>query len=208
MQNDVWNFFQNDPEFAANIEIDESGYFVCSNWWENTDTQAVMCMGAIQGEKISDAEIIANAVKVLTGRKEYDYCKGIDAYDAWKNALLQDIEFSVTDNLFILFEKMLCQMDAMTCVADGRNNAALFFRNLAKADEENKEKCIKIAEAFTKTGELMEKMRNLFGDASDMEGQMEKLADKSVRTEVCKLIDLAKKSDAEALALMKSVSMR
>lgn len=203
-----WNFFQNDPEFASNIEIDESGYFVCNNWWENTDTQAVMCMGAIQGEKISNAEIIANAVKVLTGRKEYDYCKGIDAYDAWKNALLQDIEFSVTDNLFILFEKMLCQMDAMTCVADGRNNAALFFRNLAKADEENKEKCIKIAEAFTKTGELMEKMRNLFGDASDMEGQMEKLADKSVRTEVCKLIELAKKSDAEALALMKSVSMR
>ena len=40
-----WNFFQNDSEFAANIEIDESGYFICRNWWENMDTQAVMCMG-------------------------------------------------------------------------------------------------------------------------------------------------------------------
>ncbi len=46
-----WNFFQNDPEFAANLEVDESGYFICNNWWENKDTQAVMCMGAIDGEK-------------------------------------------------------------------------------------------------------------------------------------------------------------
>jgi len=33
-----WNFFQEDPEFSSGIKIYESGYFICSNWWENTDT--------------------------------------------------------------------------------------------------------------------------------------------------------------------------
>ncbi|MBP3339715.1 MAG: helix-turn-helix transcriptional regulator [Lachnospiraceae bacterium] len=200
-----WNFFQNDPEFAANIEIDESGYFMCSNWWENTDTQAVMCMGAVQREKITDAEIISNAVKVLTGRKEYSYCKGTQAYDAWKNALQQNDEFTVTDNLFVLFEKMLCQMDAMTCITDGRSNAAKYFRKLAETDKTNKEKYIQIADAFTKCASTVEKMWGLFGETSNMEGMLERLADKSVRDEVCKLIDMSEKSDSEALAIMETI---
>ncbi len=197
-----WNFFQNDPEFAANVEIDESGYFVCSNWWENTDTQAVMCMGSIQGEKIANAEIIANAVKALTGRKEYSYCKGISAYDAWKNALMDNSEFTVSDNLFVLFEKMLCQTDAMSCITDGRTNAAHFFRNLAETDETDKEKCNQIADAFTKCAKAAEQMWALFGDTSNMEGMLGKLADEAVRNEVCELIDAAKEADCEALTLM------
>lgn len=200
-----WNFFQNDPEFASNIEIDESGYFVCSNWWENTDTQAVMCMGAIEGEKISNDEIIANGVRVLTGREEYGYFKGINAYDGWKNALSNDSEFKVSDNLFVLFEKMLCQTDAMSCIIDGRGKGAMFFRSLAETGEINKEKCNKIADAFTKCVKTVEQMRGLFGDMSDMEGMLKKLADKSVRDEVCILIDKAKMFDSEALAMMDSM---
>ncbi|HEX3045969.1 MAG TPA: helix-turn-helix domain-containing protein, partial [Bacillota bacterium] len=30
-----WNFFQDNPEHAKDVKIDESGYFVCQNWWEN-----------------------------------------------------------------------------------------------------------------------------------------------------------------------------
>lgn len=63
-----WNFFQNDPEFAADIEMDESGYFICNSWWANTDTQGIMCMGALSGEKFSVNELLANAVKALEGR--------------------------------------------------------------------------------------------------------------------------------------------
>lgn len=203
-----WNFFQSDAEFAVNIEIDESGYFVCSNWWENTDTQAVMCMGAIQGEKITNAEIIDNAVKVLTGRKEYSYCKGIDAYDAWKAALQKENEFTVSDNLFILFEKMLCQMDAMSCITDGRTNAAHYFRNLAEKDTTNGDMYNRIADAFEKCANTVKQMWGLFGDTSDMEGMLKKLADKAVRDEVCKLIDIAKESDSVALIMMQNNANR
>lgn len=200
-----WNFFQNDPEFAVNIEIDESGYFVCSNWWENTDTQAVMCMGAIQGEKISDEQIVANAIKVLTGRKEFCYRKGTDAYDAWKHALENKSEFSVSDNLFVLFEKMLCQIDAMSCIVDGRTNAARYFKSLANEDVAKKDTYLQIANAFIRCAETAEQMRGLFGNQGDMEGMLEKLADEAVRKNVCELIDIAKKADVEALALMKKL---
>lgn len=200
-----WNFFQNDPEFAANLEVDESGYFICNNWWENTDTQAVMCMGAIEGEKISTWDIIQNGIKVLKSRTEYDYSKGICAYDAWKKAIQNDSEFAVTDNLFVLFEKMLCQMDAMTCITDGRGNAAKFFRSLGETDPVNREAYALMADAFTRCAAAVEKMWTLFGDTSNMEGMLEKLADKSVRERVCELINAAKSADSEALSLMESL---
>lgn len=197
-----WNFFQNDPEFAANIEIDESGYFICNNWWENTDTHAVMCMGAVQGEKISSTKILSTAVSVLTGREEYGYCKGIKAYDAWKNALLKKKDFAVTDNLFVLFEKMLCQLDAMSCITDGRANAAAYFKILAENHLDKKETFINIADLFTRCVEVIENMRKLFGDDSNMEGMLEKLATEHVRNDVCKLIDDAKELDRKALELI------
>ncbi|MBQ8821288.1 MAG: helix-turn-helix transcriptional regulator [Lachnospiraceae bacterium] len=197
-----WNFFQNDPEFASCVEIDESGYFICSNWWENTDTQAVMCMGAVTGEKIGTEEIIANAVKVLQGRKEYSYAKGILAYDGWRRALKDNSEFVVTDNLFILFEKMLCQMDAMNCVTDGRKNAALYFQALAK--ESGRKEDGSIAAAFLRCAETVEKMWPLFGDTSNMEDMLRHLADKGVRDRICEYIDAAQKADGEALALMEN----
>ena len=74
-----WNFFQNDPEFAANLETDECGYFICRDWWENTDTQVVMCLGAILGEGLSKKEIISNAIRALEGRMDHGYAKGLMA---------------------------------------------------------------------------------------------------------------------------------
>lgn len=198
-----WNFFQNDPEFAANVEIDESGYFVCSNWWENTDTQAVMCMGAVIGERVGRKDIIENAVKVLQGRKEYSYAKGIFAYDAWKAALQDKKEFTVTDNLFILFEKMLCQMDAMNCLTDGRGNAARYFTALGK--ETGEKKYLDIAAAFDRCAEAARSMWPLFGDASNMEDMLEHLAQQDVREKVCEYIDKALTADMEALTLLESL---
>lgn len=49
-------------------------------------------------------------------------------------------------------------------------------------------------------------MWSLFGDTSDMEGVLTKLADKSVRVEVCKLIDIAGTADGKALELIKCTS--
>lgn len=57
-----------------------------------------------------------------------------------------------------------------------------------------------------KCAKTIEKMWSLFGDTSDMEGVLTKLADKSVRVEVCKLIDIAGTADGKALELIKCTS--
>ena len=129
-----WNFFQNDPDFAANVKKEENGYFHCDSWWENTDTQAVMSIGPIKGQGITTEEILKNAVQIMTGRKEYSYCKGLFAYDAWLAMLKDQRHFSVSaeDYSSILFEKLLCQTDAMTCLSDGRGSAADYFTQLSQ----------------------------------------------------------------------------
>ena len=60
-----WNFFQHDPEFGANVRTMENGYFRCDTWWENTDTQAVMCIGALTCSPYSDGQIIKMAADIM-----------------------------------------------------------------------------------------------------------------------------------------------
>ncbi|MCH5263274.1 MAG: helix-turn-helix transcriptional regulator [Lachnospiraceae bacterium] len=191
-----WNFFQHDPEFSASVEFDESGYFVCNDWWENTDTQAVMCMGAVKGKSLSTEEIIANAVKALSGRIDTSYSKGLMAYDAWKKALKEEKDYAVGENYSLLFEKMLCQSDAMSCLKDGRSCAASYFKELAKNDR----KYLLIGEQFSRVAQTIEEMQQLYG--SDMDEMLKKLADPSVRNKTCELIELAARADKMALELL------
>ena len=192
-----WTFFQHDPEFATSMEFDESGYFVCSDWWENTDTQAVMCMGAVKGKSLSAEEIITNAVRTLSGRIDGHYSKGLMAYDAWKKALKEEKDYAVGENYSLLFEKMLCQSDAMSCLRDGRGSAASYFKELAKNDRNYS----LIGEQFSIIARAMEEMQQLYG--SDMDGMLKKLADPSVRSKTCELINLAAQADKTALELLK-----
>lgn len=195
-----WNFFQNDPEFAASVKFDDCGYFVCNDWWENTDTQAVMCIGAIKGESLSTEEIIANAVKALSGRIDSGYSKGLMAYDAWEKALKEEKNYAVGENYSLLFEKMLCQSDAMNCLGDGRSCAASYFKELAKKDL----KYQVIAETFEKTAGIIGQMLQLYG--SDMDEMLKKLADPAIREKTCELIEQAAQTDGKALELLKSIS--
>lgn len=80
-----WNFFRNDPEFAEGIQTMDNGYFRCDTWWENTDTQAVMCIGAADAAMAhSHREIVGMAADIMEPREEYSYAKGIRAYEVWK----------------------------------------------------------------------------------------------------------------------------
>lgn len=198
-----WNFFQADPEFGGNVKIDECGYFISDSWWENTDTQAVMCMGALKGERFSPDTIIRNGIRALTGRLDSGYYKGVLAYDGWTNALSDEKSFATGDNYSILFDKMLCQNDAMNCLEDGRKSAAAYFRKLSNLDVNRKETYSLIANAFTRCAQAIRKMRNLYGN--DMDEMLKNLADPAVRKQTCELCELAKQADTEALSLMKEL---
>lgn len=75
-----WNFFQNDLQFASVATTMDNGYFRCSAWWENTDTQAVMCMGGLTGTPWGDKEILEMAAAAMEAREECTYAKGLRAY--------------------------------------------------------------------------------------------------------------------------------
>lgn len=197
-----WNFFQDDPDFAANVEKDESGYFVSDKWWENTDTHAVMCVGPIIGEHITEKQIIKYAISAMTGRKEFSYYKGVWAYQVWRSMLEDNKNFDSRDTDSRLFEKFFCQNDAMTCLIDGRGNAAVYFDELAKQNTENSEKYKQIAEAFSKTKEIVCKMQKLFGGWEDVDGMLRSFADENVRKKACEYIEQARISDEQSLKLL------
>lgn len=201
-----WNFFQNDPEFAADVVHDECGYFINDTWWENSDTQAVMCMGAVAGKKISTKQILKNAVRALEGREEGAYSKGINAYDAWKMALLDKKSFQVGDNYSLIFEKMLCHMDAVNCLKDGRKSACAFLKQIGQEYPEDKEMCDKAAAIFDSVAATALEIQKLCGDWSDMDGMLKNLANEEIRKKSAALIDVAEVADAKALEILKKLT--
>lgn len=201
-----WNFFQDDAEFAKDIEKEENGYFSSNQWWENADTQAVMCIGPVIGEMMSEKEVIKNAIAALEGRNDKSYAKGILAYDAWEKMLLDNQYFPENMVFDDLFSKLLVQNDAMRCIQDGRGHAAMYLREIAEGySEEQKKKRLEIAECFDAVRECAEKMIEQIGDWPDTEKMLKNLPDRSVREEVGRLIQQAKREDEKALQGLKEL---
>ena len=203
-----WNFFQNDLEFSSEITLMDNGnihgYFRSEKWWENTDTQAVMCLGAVIDNPCSDKEIIKMAADIMEPRNEGIYAKGLNAYDAWKEMLLDEKWFENGAGFDYLFEKLLVQNDAMTCISDGRKWGAEYFKGLSEHfSETESEMCRKIAAHFQKVSSIAGEMMSLIGDWSDMENMLDNLGNRSVREKIGKLIDSAKEEDTLAYEQIK-----
>lgn len=199
-----WNFFQHDSEFATSITIMDNGYFCCEQWWENTDTQAVMCIGAKDGIPYDDEEIIKNAIQIMQEREEYTYSKGIKAYDAWKDMLLDEKWFEQRNAFDDLFSKLLVQNDAAVCIRDGRHWAARYFETLSKKyDQEGQKICQNIMKRFDHVSSTANEMMSLIGDWDNVDLMLQNLKSHSVREQIGRLIDIAKKEDREAFRQMK-----
>lgn len=134
---------------------------------------------------------------------EYSYAKGIRAYDAWREMLLEDSHFASTvyDSLF---SKLLVQNDATQCLMDGRNQGAKYLLELAKeqADRDNT-KLEQAARHFQKVSVYAEEMSHMIGDWSDMDAMLKHLADRKVQEELAQLLLNAKAEDQAALQCIK-----
>ncbi|NLM61958.1 MAG: RNA polymerase subunit sigma-24 [Clostridiales bacterium] len=196
-----WNLFQEVPEYAGTIGFDESGYYVTDKWWENRDTVAVMSLGEAAGKKFTLKTVVENAIEVMTPRRAGDHAKGGYAYDAWKRAILDESQFGKDMIRPLLAERIMCQADAMDCLADGRNNAYEYFRKLA---DESREQPLfgQIAEQFGEVKTCAIKMYQILGGWERGEKQMQALAERENRVEIGKLIDKCKAADEKALDLL------
>lgn len=201
-----WNFFQDFTEFAAGVDIDESGYFITGKWWENHETVAVISLGEKEKPLISHKAIIENAIRVMTGRldkKSGTYAKGIMAYDAWKKAILNESDFPANAIIPILAERLMCQGDAMDCLYDGRRHAAMFMKKLSEEQKEHCETCKIIEKQFTEVVSNIGKMADLLGGYARNEMQMRNLVKPEIRKQIAALIDECKAADMKALEALK-----
>lgn len=199
-----WNFFQNDPEFSAAVDIMDNGYFRCESWWENTDTQAVMCIGEKKGAPYTDKEVVKMALKIMEAREENTYAKGIRAYQAWKDMILQEKWFENGSTFDNLFSKLLVQNDAMTCLYDGRKWAAKYFEELAEQYEDSEKTfCMDIAGSFDKVSAIAGEMKSLIGNWNNAERMQKNFGNRMIREKLGELIDAAENEDRQAYEKMK-----
>lgn len=200
-----WNFFQDNSEFAKDVEIDETGYFISKKWWGNPDTIAVMAIDEEEKAGTDLKGILQNACEILTKEKIGDFAGGQEAFDVWARAISDDSQFPKGAVLPILFERLMCQGDAMDMLGEGRYYAANFMEWAAKQNESIKTKCLEAVRYFKEEAGMAHKMCELLGGWQRGEEQARKLADPLIRNEIAKLIGGAKKYEANACELLKSI---
>lgn len=201
-----WNFFQNDLQFASAATTMDNGYFRCSAWWENTDTQAVMCIGGLTGTPCGDDEILKMAAAVMEAREECTYAKGLRAYDAWRHMLLDEKWFEYSHGFDTLFSRLLVVNDAIGCIGDGRKWAAAYLEELAARYEKAEnartrdlvQACHAAAAHFRAVSNIAEEMMSLIGDWSDTGKMLQNLASCPVREHLGEKIDSARREDTAA----------
>ena len=137
-----WSFFQNFPEFNADIEFEESGCFRKRDWVKGTENLVII------GEKQprpSLAEIIRDTLRWLLKvtrtpmvRPEPDTPEwyrnrhsGLAAYDAWIEHLLRDAEWPAADETALRAHHQI-HVDAIGVVAKARWYGSLFLAEIAE----------------------------------------------------------------------------
>jgi AraC-like DNA-binding protein len=200
-----WNFFQDNPEFATDVSIDQTGYFACANWWENPNTLAVMSVSEEKGSKTGTKEVLENAIAVMTREQIGDYAGGQRAYAEWAKALSDDSQFPENAVWPLLFERLMCQGDAMDMIAEGRYYGAKYMELAAEEDKRISAECLRAAKFFKEEAAVAEKMSEVLGSWQRGEVQAWALARPAVRAELVMLIAKAKELDAQACRVLNQI---
>lgn len=202
-----WSLFQGGSGFGGKFEIDESGYFIKDNWWENT--QAVMAVGEDIGTLTPVKEILENALMLMTeeniatyGAAASNFYGGQAAYEAWAKAVEYDDTFAEGEDISF---KCYAQGDAETMLGEGRSFAAVYISSLAEQYPALSAEFEKCAELLKSASECAAKMRAAHsGDGANIQS-MSRFRDKAARTEIASLIRQAARHEKEACDVLKII---
>lgn len=197
-----WNFFQDNPEFASDVKIHETGYFLCTTWWKNPCTFALMSVSEETESGIAPQEILANAITVMTNPQVREYAGGPRAFDAWASALADESQFPENAVLPLLFERLMCQGDAMGMISEGRYYAAKFLDEMGWTKTASGAEA---AEIFRQETRVIARMTEILGGWQRGEEQAKNLAQASTRRALVELILEAKELDRKACTLLQSL---
>ena len=210
-----WNCFQDNQEFAKNVGQEDSGYFITNGWWENECTVALITVGERQESLASHKEILSNAVDILTkekvvfknseGKVEAEYAGGLYAYDCWANAIGNDKEFPEGVILPLLYERIVCQNDALTMLGEGRYYAAAYLDYVGREQAQVSELCRQAAQYLRQAAEFSQKMSQIVGGYIQDEENVRHFAEPKVRKELVPMILKAKEYEAKACETIKRI---
>lgn len=196
-----WSYFQDSPEFSANVEIDRSGYFLSSHWWDNPSTIALMTLSE-QTAVTPLSEILQHIYSMLTMQSAGIYQAGQCAYKSWADDIANDMAFQEKSVTPILLSRFFCQADAETMIGEGRYWGAQFFRELGEKNQAISELCIEIAELFSEIAGYAQQMTAVRHGEIQTEEAIEILCKQSIRREIVELIRKAQTQEKKTIPLL------
>ena len=165
-----------------------------------------MAVGEEQGAITGAAEILANGLEILRRERVGDFAGGQAAYAVWRDALLDESQFPAKAPLPLLFERLMCQIDAVTMVAEGRAYAAVYLEETARQFPGQSAPCLEAAALFRRESELAQSMSALTGGFQMGEQQARNLAKPEVRQGIASLIAESAGLDRRAADIVAEVA--
>lgn len=198
-----WNFFQEMPEWKGSLETEPCGYFIRRNWYEHSETVALMAIGEpvdVPDERTFLQDTLEFALKVMEAPKVGCRAAGFAAFQEWAKAIANDCEFAENTLLPVLFTRLMCQIDAFTMISEGRAYAGWFMREEAEKFPELKTQLMEISGIFKKEHEIAFEMVPFHGGLQMGEYQAKELAKKENRVQIVERIRKAEELDRRAAA--------
>lgn len=199
-----WSYFQDNPEFYANIEIEKSGYFLCREWWENPATTAIITLGE-HTEVPELHEILQHIYSVLTMQSAGAYQAGQNAYQSWSKDISDDMAFRRNSITPILLSRFFCQADAETMIGEGRYWGSQFFRQLGREQVQIAGLCFEAADLLAETAGYAQQMTAIRQGGKQTEEAIRILCKCETRKEIVSLINKAQKKEKKATAIIANI---
>ncbi|MCL2773432.1 MAG: helix-turn-helix domain-containing protein [Oscillospiraceae bacterium] len=207
-----WSLFQNGSGFGGAFDIDESGYFIKDNWWENTE--AVMSVGEEVNEYTPVKEVLKNALMLMTTERVETYggikrpgssfYGGQAAYEAWAKAVEGDSFFTGSSNVSDI---CYCQGDAEEMLGGGRYYAAEYIGSLSAQYPHLSKELAECADLLKSASECAEKMFQTWSGTYPgvNEASIARLKERETRIKIAAFIRQAAKFEKDACVKLKDI---
>jgi len=200
-----WSFYQDDPQFAQDVEYEPNGCFYVRNWTANT--AGLITIGGKMDVNAGQLDLAQSALPILNwalhvvhtpdahGRKS-----GLAAYSAWAEQLVHDSAFAFYDEQ-LLRQRYAVHDSAVDIVAECRWTASHFLTLTAGAVPELSAPLLVAAEYYRREYSLMLRIWSLVGGRADSEAHI-RFADPAVRRRIAGIISSARDADARAAGMI------
>jgi hypothetical protein len=218
-----WSFFQNFPEFNADVEFEEAaegqpaGYFRKRDWFK--DTENLIIIGE-KRPKPSLPEVSRDALRWLLKvtrtpmvRPEPDAPEwyrnrhnGLAAYDAWADHLLRDAEWPADDEATLRAHHRIHE-DAVGTVAEARWYGSVFLAEIAEhfaagpGKPGTTEHILHAAACYAAEHDLMWQLWELAGGIGNPDA-FRTMADPAKRRMMAEIVRQARDKDTQAAERM------